>query len=107
MGRLLGCGRVIGICGSDEKCSWLTGELGFSAAINYKKDNVATKLKELCPEGVQIYFDNVGGSISDMVITQVNKTSFITVNVQAAMPNFIVDDKKFTCDIMWTNCNLQ
>lgn len=62
---------MVGICGTHEKCLFLTSELGFDAAINYKDGNVAAQLQESCPTGVDVYFDNVGGDISDMVIRQV------------------------------------
>ena len=62
-----GC-RVVGIAGSDEKCSWLTNELGFDAAINYRSENVAAKLRETCPDGIDVYFDNVGGDILEATI---------------------------------------
>lgn len=71
IGRLEGCSRVVGIAGTDEKCSILVQEMGFDAAINYKKEDVAKQLRELCPGGVDVYFDNVGGNISDTVISQV------------------------------------
>lgn len=61
----------MGIAGTDEKCSILVQEMGFDAAINYKKGDVAKQLRELCPGGVDVYFDNVGGDISDTVISQV------------------------------------
>lgn len=63
--------RVVGICGSDEKCRALVDDLGFSAAINYRQEDVPTRLKEHCPDGIDVYFDNVGGAISDTVIAQV------------------------------------
>ena len=65
--KIKGC-RVVGIAGSDEKCSWLTNELGFDAAINYRSENVAAKLRETCPDGIDVYFDNVGGDILEAAI---------------------------------------
>ena len=62
IGKIVGC-HVVGIAGSDEKCAWLTGELGFDAAINYKKENIAEALKRNCPNGIDVDFENVGGEI--------------------------------------------
>ena len=71
IGKREGC-RVIGLAGSDEKCRWLTESLGFDGVINYKTDNVIEKLKTLCPEGIDIYFDNVGGDILDAALGLIN-----------------------------------
>ncbi len=71
IGKIKGC-RVVGIAGSDEKCAWLTGELGFDAAINYKTTKVAKGLAEHCPDGIDVYFDNVGGDILEAVLFQMN-----------------------------------
>ncbi len=60
MARLKGC-RVVGSAGSAEKVEWLTGELGFDAAFNYKEVDLNAALREHCPKGIDIYFDNVGG----------------------------------------------
>lgn len=71
---------MVGICGSVEKCKVLTEELGFDAAINYKTEDVKEKLAELCPCGVDVYFDNVGGEISNTVINQVIKEASVYLN---------------------------
>ncbi len=65
-----GC-RVIGIAGTQEKVDYVVDELGFDAGINYKTEEVSARLAELCPDGVNIYWDNVGGDISDAVIEQI------------------------------------
>jgi NADPH-dependent curcumin reductase CurA len=65
--KLNGC-RVVGIAGSDEKCRWLTEELGFDVAINYRTENVAKALKESCQNGIDIFFDNVGGEILEAAL---------------------------------------
>lgn len=62
IGKISGC-RVIGIAGGTEKCAWLIDELGFDGAIDYKHEKVRHRLKELCPNGVDVFFDNVGGDI--------------------------------------------
>jgi NADPH-dependent curcumin reductase CurA len=60
IGKILGM-RVVGIAGSEEKCRYLTEELGFDAAVNYKKTIVRAGLRRACPDGLDVYFDNVGG----------------------------------------------
>ena len=65
--RMNGC-RVIGTVGSDEKAAYCTDELGFDAAINYKTDDVFAKLAELARDGIDVYFDNVGGTVTDAAI---------------------------------------
>jgi len=69
--RLRGC-RVVGIAGGAEKCAWLTDELGFDAAIDYSSESVAAGLKRACPDGVDLFFDNVGGETLDAVLARSN-----------------------------------
>ena len=68
--KLKGC-RVIGIAGSPGKCDWLTKTLGFDEAIDYKSQDVGAELTRLCPEGIDIYFDNVGGEILDLALDRI------------------------------------
>jgi NADPH-dependent curcumin reductase CurA len=67
--RIKGC-RVVGIAGGERKCRLLTDELGFDAVIDYKSENVLEGLKRTCPNGVDVYFDNVGGDILDAVLSR-------------------------------------
>ena len=69
-----GC-KVIGLAGSEEKCNWLVNDLGFDHAINYKTDDLDESLKNLCPDGVDIYFDNVAGDILDTVLQKIGRAS--------------------------------
>jgi NADPH-dependent curcumin reductase len=64
--------RVIGLAGTDEKCTWITNELGFDTAINYRTEDVPTALDAACPEGIDIYFDNTGGEILDACLARMN-----------------------------------
>ena len=73
IGKILGC-RVVGIAGTDEKVEMLKSDFGFDAAINYNTtSNIAEALAAACPDGVDVYFDNVGGAISDAVLFNINK----------------------------------
>lgn len=63
--------RVIGIAGSPEKCAWVVDELGFDACIDYKRESVDARLKELAPKGVDVFFDNVGGELLDLVLRRI------------------------------------
>ncbi|HUO48784.1 MAG TPA: NADP-dependent oxidoreductase [Acidimicrobiales bacterium] len=68
--RNKGAARVVGIAGTAEKCAWIVDELGFDAAVNYRTDDVAASLRALCPEGIDLYYDNVGGEILDICLGQ-------------------------------------
>lgn len=84
--RIKGC-RTIGIAGTDAKTSWLTDELGFDGAINYRIQDVPDSLSALCPDGIDVYFDNVGGPISDAVLQQMNEGGRISVCGQISQYN--------------------
>ncbi|WP_030756377.1 NADP-dependent oxidoreductase [Streptomyces griseus] len=72
LARLKGASRVIGSAGSDEKVKWLVEELGFDAAFNYRNGPVRDQLKEAAPDGIDVYFDNVGGEHLEAAISSLN-----------------------------------
>ena len=84
--KLKGC-RAVGIAGSDEKNEYLKKELGVDATINYKRGAVAEALKEACPKGVDVYFDNVGGEVSDAVLPLLNHGARISICGQISLYN--------------------
>jgi NADPH-dependent curcumin reductase CurA len=85
--KLKGC-RVVGIAGSDEKNEYLRRELGVDATINYKTtENMFAALKEACPNGVDVYFDNVGGDVTDAVMPLINDFARVVVCGQISMYN--------------------
>ncbi len=69
--KIKGC-HVVGIAGADDKCRWVTEDLGFDACINYKTEPVLERLRETCPNGIDVNFENVGGEILDAVLTHIN-----------------------------------
>ena len=76
--KIAGC-HVVGIAGGKEKCDFLTNSLNFDAAIDYKNENVDDMLDKYCPSGVNVYFDNVGGSITDSVINKLANYARVAV----------------------------
>jgi NADPH-dependent curcumin reductase CurA len=78
LAKIKGC-RVVGIAGGKAKCDWVVSELGFDACIDYKGGSVRDGLKEHCPNGVDIYFDNVGGEILDHVLAKINRKARIII----------------------------
>ncbi len=78
LARIKGC-RVVGIAGGRAKCDWVVNELGFDACIDYKAGNVKAGLKEHCPKGVDVYFDNVGGEILDDVLARIGRGARIII----------------------------
>jgi NADPH-dependent curcumin reductase CurA len=79
--------RVVGIAGSDSKIEYLVNELGFDEAVNYKVKNFRRAMKKACPNGVDVYFDNVGGEISDTVISLINHKARIPLCGQISLYN--------------------
>jgi NADPH-dependent curcumin reductase CurA len=69
--RAHGC-RVVGIAGGADKCGWVTNELGFDACVDYRAGNLFEDLRAACPDGIDVYFDNVGGTILETVLFQMN-----------------------------------
>src|SRR5439155_16687276 len=85
--RIQGC-RAVGIAGGEEKVRHLVDELGFDAGLDYKQtEDYAAKLKELCPNGIDCYFDNVGGRISDDVFRVMNVFGRVSVCGQISLYN--------------------
>jgi NADPH-dependent curcumin reductase CurA len=78
LAKIKGC-RVVGIAGGRAKCDWVVSELGFDACIDYKAGNVKAALKEHCPKGIDVYFDNVGGDILDDVLTRLARGARIVI----------------------------
>jgi len=77
--KMQGC-RVVGMAGTDDKCHWLTSELGFDAAINYNTcGDYTAAIRRACPEGVDVYFDNVGGEILDAALLCLNRFARVAV----------------------------
>lgn len=85
--KLKGC-RVVGIAGTDQKVDWLVNQLDFDAAFNYKRaSDYIAKLREICPLGIDCYFDNVGGAITDAVFPLLNVYGRVSVCGQISMYN--------------------
>jgi NADPH-dependent curcumin reductase len=78
LAKIKGC-RVVGIAGGRAKCDWVVNELGFDACIDYKAGNVKAGLKDHCPKGVDVYFDNVGGEILDDVLARLARGARIVI----------------------------
>jgi len=78
LAKIKGC-RVVGIAGGPAKCEWVVKELGFDACVDYKAGNVKDDLREQCPKGIDVYFDNVGGEILDIVLTRLARKARIII----------------------------
>ena len=84
--KIKGC-RAVGIAGSDEKNRYLTAELGVDAAINYKSSEMSQALREACPKGIDVYFDNVGGEVSDAVLPLLKHGARVVICGQISLYN--------------------
>jgi NADPH-dependent curcumin reductase len=71
--------RVIGTAGGKDKCNWLVNEAHFDAAIDYKSEDVGARLSELCPSGIDVFFDNVGGEVLNEVLARINVNARIAL----------------------------
>jgi NADPH-dependent curcumin reductase len=78
LAKIWGC-RAVGIAGGGQKCDYVTRELGFDACVDYKAANLREALRQACPSGVDVYFDNVGGQIFDTLLTQMNLHARVVV----------------------------
>jgi NADPH-dependent curcumin reductase CurA len=78
LAKIRGC-RVVGIAGGAEKCAWLRDELGFDATIDYKSERVGRALHAAAPDGVDVYFDNVGGPVLDNVLAQLRRNARVVI----------------------------
>lgn len=78
LARIAGA-RVIGIAGGRDKCDWLVSELGFDGAIDYKSDDVAGGIDEWCPDGINVYYDNVGGEILDLALAKLAQSARVVL----------------------------
>jgi NADPH-dependent curcumin reductase CurA len=87
LAKIAGCGPVVGLAGSAEKVADLTGLYGYDVGIDYKLDDVNARLKEACPKGVDVYFDNVGGALSETVFRRLALGARIPVCGQVSQYN--------------------
>ena len=76
--KIKGC-KVVGIAGGPDKCSYLKDELGFDDAIDYKNENLRARIKECCPHGIDVFFDNVGGEMLDLALARINRKGRIVL----------------------------
>jgi NADPH-dependent curcumin reductase len=76
--KIKGC-RVIGTAGGREKCDWLVNEAHFDAAIDYKSEDIGARLSQLCPNGIDVFFDNVGGAVLNEVLARINLNARIAL----------------------------
>ncbi|MBU88719.1 MAG: NADP-dependent oxidoreductase [SAR202 cluster bacterium] len=88
LGKMMGC-RVIGTAGTNQKVNYIVDELGFDGAINYKTQNVESEIHKLCPNGIDVYFDNVGGEVTDIVMNNLAMYARIIICGQISQYNSV------------------
>ena len=88
--------RVVGIAGSDRKVEWVTDALGFDAGVNYNTDDLSAEVAEACPRGVDLYFENVGGEVSDAVLDHLAQFSRVAVSGKISLYNAQPGDEALT-----------
>ena len=87
LAKIAGCGPVVGLAGGPDKCGDLTGLYGYDVAIDYKADDVNARLKEACPNGVDVYFDNVGGALSETIFRRLALNARVPICGQISQYN--------------------
>jgi NADPH-dependent curcumin reductase CurA len=87
LAKIAGCGPVVGLAGSPEKVADLTSSYGYDVGIDYKRDDVNAALKEACPDGIDVYFDNVGGSLSETIFRRLALGARIPICGQVSQYN--------------------
>jgi NADPH-dependent curcumin reductase CurA len=97
--KIAGC-RVLGIAGSQEKIDWITGELGFDAGLNYRETtDYEAALRQLCPRGVDVYYDNVGGPITDAIFPLLNL--YARVGICGQISQYNLAEQEYTPRFLW------
>jgi NADPH:quinone reductase len=87
LAKIAGCGPVVGLAGSPEKVADLTSSYGYDVGIDYKRDDVNAALKEACPDGIDVYFDNVGGALSETIFRRLALGARIPICGQVSQYN--------------------
>ena len=113
IGKIAGC-KVVGIAGGERKCEWLVHELGFDAAIDYKSEKVRSRLKALAPNGIDVFFDNVGGSILNDCLSRIAFGARVVIcggisryNADPRDPGQIPPGPQNYFNVVFTNATLQ
>jgi hypothetical protein len=111
--KIAGC-RVIGIAGGPDKCLWLTETVGYDEAIDYRADDFKARLKALCPNGVDIFFDNVGGEILNLALARLARGARVVIcggvarlNMDARDPSKMIEGPRNYFNVVFTGATIQ